>query len=204
MNFFKEGTASHKHLEYRRQVKSGVRLGVGCGLFLIGGMLLSAGMGRVVWSAVPPHYLLWPEPLGWTELVLAAALLFFSAEVWWQLLAGYMLIGFVKSLIVFMSGRDLFAPYGTFPRSQAAALGFFAASTILLTWRFAKHPPTLVDRVALTAYLFCFAWRANAIKFSDFDLGLVIALGCLLSAWTYNRVHRHHRGGQASRNRVTA
>jgi hypothetical protein len=33
-------------------------------------------------------------------------------------------------------------------------------------------------------------------KFSDFDLGLMIALGFLLSAWAYNRVQRHHRGDQ--------
>ncbi|MGH9740227.1 MAG: hypothetical protein ACRD4X_16825 [Candidatus Acidiferrales bacterium] len=183
----------------RKQIKSGLRLGVGIGLFLIGGMLLSAGMGSVVWSATPPHYVVWPEPMGWTELALAAAALLSSAGVWWQLFAGYMLIGSVKSVIVLITGTDLFAPHGLFPRPEAAALGFFGVASILLMWRFTKNRPTVVDRIALTAYLFCFAWRADAVKFSDFDLGLLVGLDCLLLAWAYDRIQRHHRPNHASR-----
>jgi hypothetical protein len=175
----------------RSQVKSGLRLGLGAGLFLIGWILLNAGMGRLVWSAAPQHYVVWSEPLGWTELALAAAALFSSAGIWWQVLAGYMLIGSVKSGIVFVTGRDLFAPDRPFPRSEAAALGFFGVATILLMWRFTKNQPTILDRIALTAYLFCFAWRADAARFSDFDLGLLAGLGCLLLAWVYDRVRRH-------------
>ena len=180
-------------------------MGVGAGLFLVGGMLLSAGMGSVVWSAIPPHYVVWPEPMGWTELALAAAALVSSAGTWWQLFAGYMLIGSVKSVIVLITGTDLFAPHGPFPRPEAAALGFFGVASILLMWRFTKNRPTVVDRIALTAYVFCFAWRADAAKFSDFDLGLLVGLGFLLLAWAYDRLHRHHRPDHTSRpNHVTA
>jgi len=105
----------HRNRTVGKQVKSGLRLGVGAGLFLIGGILLSAGMGRVVWAATPPHYVVWQEPMGWTELALAAALLS-SAGVWWQLFAGYMLIGSLKSVVVLVTERDLFAPHGSFPR----------------------------------------------------------------------------------------
>ncbi len=186
----------------RSQAKSGLRLGVGAGLFLVGWMLLSAGMGRVAWSAPPQHYLVWSDWVGWTELALAAAALLSSAGIWWQVLAGYMVIGSVKSAIVVITGRDLFAPYQPFARSEAAALGFFGVATILLTWRFTKSPPAVLDRIALTAYLFCFAWRADSAKFSDFDLGLLVGLGGLLLAWTYDRFRRrgrvvHHRGGFA-------
>ena len=38
----------------KEQAKSGLRLGIGLGLFLIAGMLLSSGMERVVWSGVHP------------------------------------------------------------------------------------------------------------------------------------------------------
>jgi len=183
----------------RKQIKSGLRLGIGAGLFLVGGMLLSAGMGSVVWSAVPPHFVVWPEPMGWTELALAAVALVSSAGMWWQLFAGYMLIGSVKSAIVLITGRGIFAPHGPFPRPDAAALGFFGVASILLMWRFTKKPPNVVDRVALTAYVFCFAWRADAAKFSDFDLGLLAGLGCLLLAWAYDRFQRHHRPNHASR-----
>jgi hypothetical protein len=189
----------------KEQVKSGLRLGVGAGLFLIGGMLLSAGMSRVVWSATPPHYIIWPEPLGWAELALAAALLLSSAGVWWQVFAGYMLIGSFKSVIVFITGTDLFAPYGPFPRPEAAALAVFGVVTILLMWRFKENPPTILDRIALTAYLFCFLWRANRAEFSDFGLGLIVGLGFLVFASAYDRIQRHRRPdhGSSRANHVT-
>lgn len=181
-----------------KQVKSGLRLGAGAGLFLIGGMLLSAGMSRVVWSATPPHYVVWPEPIGWTELALAAAALLSSAGVWWQLFAGYMLIGSLKSVIVLATGRDLFAPYGPFPRPEAAAFAIFGVATILLMWRFNKNRPTILDRMALTAYLFSIVWRAGTAEFSDFGLGLIVGLGFLIFASAYDRIRRHRRSDHGS------
>jgi hypothetical protein len=139
----------------------------------------------------PPHYVVWTDPMGWTELALGTAALLSSAGIGWQLFAGYMLVGSIKSSIGLITGTDLLAPNGPFPRPEAAALGFFGAASILLMWRFTKNPPTIVDRVALTLYLFCFVWRADAAKFSDFDLGLLVGLGVLLSAWTYDRLRRH-------------
>lgn len=188
-----------------KQVKSGLRLGIGAGLFLIGAMLLGNGMGRVVWSATPPHYVVWPEPMGWAELMLAAATLLSSAGVWWQLFAGYMLIGSFKSVIVLITGRDLFAPYGPFPRPEAAALAIFGVATILLMWRFTKNRPTILDRIALTAYVFCFAWRADRAEFSDFGLGLIVGLGFLIFASAYDRIQRHRRPdhGSSRANHVT-
>lgn len=189
----------------KEQAKSGLRLGVGAGLFLIGGMLLSAGMSRVVWSATPPHYIVWPEPLGWAELALAAALLLSSAGVWWQVFAGYMLIGSLKSVIVFITGTDLFAPYGPFPRPEAAAFAAFGVATILLMWRFTKNRLTILDRMALTACLFSIAWRAGTAEFSDFGLGLIIGLGFLIFASAYDRIQRHRRPdhGSSRANHVT-
>jgi hypothetical protein len=182
----------------RKQVRSGVRLGVGVGLFLLGGIFLGSGMDRAVWSATPPNYIVWPEPIGWTELAIAAAILIASAQVWWQLLAGYMLIGSFKSVIVCVTGRDLFAPHRPFPRPEAAALAAFAALTILLMWRFTRNRPTMLDRIALTAYLFCFMWRADRAEFSAAGPGLAAGLGCLLLAWAYERIRRPYRVGHAS------
>jgi hypothetical protein len=181
-----------------KQLKSGLRLGIGAGLFLIGGMLLSAGMSRVVWSATPPHNVVWPEPLGWAELALAAVALLSSAGEWWQLFAGYMLIGSLKSVVVLATGRDLFAPYGPFPRPEAAAFAVFGVATILLMWRFKENPPTILDRLALTAYVFAIAWRAGTAEFSDFGLGLVVGLGCLFLASAYDRIQRHRRPNRRS------
>jgi hypothetical protein len=182
-----------------KQVKSGVRLGVGAGLFLIGVMLLGNGMSRVVWSAIPPHFVVWPEPRGWAELVLAAAILLSSAGVWWRLLAGYMLIGSFKCVIVLITGRDLFAPYAPFPRTEAAELAAFGAVTILLMWRFSKNRPTIFDRIALTGYLFCFVWSADRAEFSAAGPGLAMGLGCLLFPWAYEHIRSRRRVGRALR-----
>ena len=189
----------------KEQVNSGLRLGVGAGLFLIGGMLLSAGMGRIVWSATPPHYVVWSDPIGWTELALSAAALIASAGVWWHVFAGYMLIRGLQSVVVLITGRDLFAPYGPFPRSEAAALAAFGVATILLMWRFTKNRPTILDRIALTSYVFCFAWRADRVEFSDFGLGLIVGLGFLIFASAYDRIRRHRRPdhGSSRTNHVT-
>src|SRR5271170_6307416 len=95
----------------KEQVKSGIRLGIGFGSFLIAVMLLGAGMSRVVWSAIAPHDIVWREPIGWAELLSAAVILFATADVWWQLLAGYMFVGCVKGVVVFITGRDWFSPH---------------------------------------------------------------------------------------------
>jgi hypothetical protein len=72
----------------RKQAKSGLLLGGGIGLFLIARMLLGNGMQKVVWAASPPHYVIWPEPTGWLELIAGVAILITTASAWWQLLAG--------------------------------------------------------------------------------------------------------------------
>jgi hypothetical protein len=167
----------------RAQAKSGLRWGVGAGLFLIWGMLLSSGLGRVVWSAVPPHRVVWPESIGWLELALAAAILLSTTGVWWQLLAGYMLIGAFKCVIVLVTGHDLFAPYGPFPRLEAAELMVFAVATVALMLRFAKSPLTILDRVGLTAFVFAFVWHADRAEFSASGRGLAVVLLALLIPW---------------------
>jgi len=164
----------------KEQVKSGIRLGIGCGSFLVAAMLLSAGMGRVVWSAVAPYHIVWREPIGWAELLAAAVILFSTADVWWQLLAGYMFVGCVKGVVVFITGRDLFSPHSAFPRLESAGLAVFAALTVALLFRFVGAQPTIVDRVALTLFVFCLVSSAATAKFSSVSLSLVVALIVLL------------------------
>lgn len=48
--------------------------------------------------------MLWAEPIGWVELIVAAALLFYTARVWMQWIAGCMLIGSMKGIVVFIAG----------------------------------------------------------------------------------------------------
>lgn len=167
----------------KEQAKSGLRLGLGIGLFLIAGMLLGNGMQRVVWSASPRHYVVWPDPIGWLELVSGAAILLSTVGAWWHLLAGAMVLGAVKSVIVLLTGRDVFAPHTPFPRVEALELLVFAVASVALMVRFRKNPLTVIDRVALTVYLFSFMWHGDQVEFSAATPGLALGLFALLVAW---------------------
>lgn len=167
----------------KEQAKSGLRLGISLGLFLIAGMLLSSGMERVVWSASPPHYVVWPEPTGWLELALATAILLSTAGVWWMLLGGCMVLGSVKCVIVLLTGRNVFAPYDPFPRLEAVELLVFAVASVALMFRLWKKPLTIIDRVAITVYLYSFMWHADRVEFSAAGPGLALGLFALLAAW---------------------
>ncbi|MDT8067721.1 MAG: hypothetical protein ROO76_06090 [Terriglobia bacterium] len=167
----------------KEQAKSGLRLGIGLGLFLIAGMLLSSGMGRVVWSASSPHYVVWPEPIGWLELTLATAILLSTAGGWWMLLAGCMVLGSVKCVIVLLGGGDVFASQATLTRLEAVELLVFAVASVVLMLRLWKKPLTIIDRVAVMLYLYSFMWHADRVEFSAAGPGLALGLFALLVAW---------------------
>jgi len=180
-------------------MKSGLRLGIGAGSFLIGLLLLGFGMSRVVWSASPSHSVVWHEPLGWSALTLAGVVLVCSAGVWWQFLAGYILVGCLKSMIALITGRDLFAPYEPIARIQSAKLAAFCVATLVLMFRFSKSQPTMFDRIALTVYLFCLMWSLHGAVFSVSGRGLIVALFALLISWCVNQ-WREHKSCPGSRN----
>jgi hypothetical protein len=169
----------------RRQLRSGLRLGLGFGAFLVGGMLLGNGMERVVWSARGTHSILSADPIGWIELSVSGAALIYSASVWWQLFAAYALIGSGKALILMITGRAWGAPYGNLPRAESFAFLVFGIVTVVTSWRFIKHPVTVIDRLALTACLFCVMWRAETAEFAAFGPSLAVGLFFLLLAWAY-------------------
>ena len=167
----------------KKQIKSGVHLGIGAGSFLIAAMLLGAGMRRIVWSTPAPHHIVWREPIGWAELLAAALILVLTADVWWQLLAGFMLFGCFKGAVIFITGRDLFAPHAPFPRLDSAVLTLFAVATLALLFRFADTRPTIVDRIALTLFVFCFMLSMTNATFSAADPSLAAAFIVLLVSW---------------------
>jgi hypothetical protein len=177
----------------KEQIKSGVHLGIGAGSFLIAVMLLVGGMRRVVWSTAAPHHIIWWEPIGWAELLAAALILLLTADVWWQLLAGIMFFGSIKGVVVFTTGRDLFAPHGPFRRFDSAVLTIFAIATVALLVRFADNRPTIADRIALTLSVFCFTWSMTRPTFSAADASLAAALIVLLVSWAVSWLRKNNR-----------
>ena len=147
----------------KQQIVSGLRIGGSLGAFLIGGMLMGNGLGRIVGSA-GSHQIVWADWIGWAELVLAAAILLLTARTWLMLLGGYLLFDALKSLILFATGS--FPSHGFSTRVETLALVFYWVATLMLLFRFTENPPTVLDRVALTAYLFCLWPAATNSAFS--------------------------------------
>jgi len=158
----------------KEQVKSGLRLGGGLAVFFVALAPLVAGLRRVVWAA-PPRHLVWSEPIGWVELIVAATLLVLMAQVWMQWFAGCLLFGIVKGVFMLLAG-------GPIPRSELAIPVVFFVATLVLMASIGLRGTTLLDRIALTFYVFCIAWRADKGLFMPAP-SLAIGLAALFASW---------------------
>jgi hypothetical protein len=158
----------------KEQVKSGLRLGGSFAVFFLAMAPLVDGLRRVVWAA-PPHRLLWAQPIGCVELIVAAALLFYTARVWMQWIAGCMLIGSIKGIVVFIAGAPI-------SRLESAEVVVIFLATLAPMVAIGVRGPTLLDRVALTLYVFCLAWRADQGLFMP-SPSLAIGLAALFVSW---------------------
>jgi hypothetical protein len=138
---------------------------------------MGSGLGRILGSAAS-HRITWADWIGWAELVFAAAILLFTARIWLMLLGGYMLFGVFNGLVVFATGS--FASHGFSTRMEPLAVAFYCFATLALMFRFAKSPPTVLDRVALTVYLFCLWPAASGSAFSWWQ---VVGLATLAVSW---------------------
>lgn len=175
----------------REQARSGLRLGIGAASLFVGGMLLIAGLSSVVWAVGPGRNVSWSDPIGWFEVIAGIAILIPSAGLWWQLFAGYMLFAALKSLLLLVTGRDLYAPHDAVSRLTATLLAGYAMATLVLLARFIKNPPSIIDRFALALFLVALLWRADTAKFSDLAPGLIAGPLLLLAAQWLNSLVRH-------------
>src|SRR5882672_1256415 len=162
------------------EVKSGLRLGIGVVSFVSGAAVLAVGLARVAWSAAPPTLVLRADPVGWIAVACAGLVLFLTAGVWWQFLGGMILLGSVKTVIVIITGRDVFPPRAQVERLLSGELLAFCAVSLVLMFRFQEHKPATIDRVALTAYLACLVYSLLGKGLSVSGWGLAAALVCLL------------------------
>jgi hypothetical protein len=172
----------------KKQILSGLHLGVGIGGLLVGGMLMGNGLGRIAEFSPTAHHI-FADWIAWAELVLAAAILLLTARTWQLLLAGYLLFGALKGFVLFATGS--FPYHGFSPRIESLALIFYWVATLMLMFRFAQNPPTVLDRVALTIYLFCL-WPAGFN--SAFSWWQAVGLGALLSSWCVFRWRTRRHG----------
>ena len=159
----------------KQQVVSGLRIGGSLGAFLVAGMLMGNGLGRILGQE---SHVVSADWVAWVQLVVAAAILLLTARIWLILLAGYLLFGALKSLVFFVIGS--FPSHGFSNRIEVLVVLLYCVATILLMLRFAETPPTVLDRIALTIYLFCL-WPAAA--HSAFSWWQWVGLAALFVSW---------------------
>jgi hypothetical protein len=119
------------------QIKSGLRLGGGLGLFLIAAILLGDARTRPFFT--PSHYQI-PQ-----------SILLLTTHVWWLYIAGGVLFGVFKGLVAFMAGSDLFPTLLLSPRHHLIAFSMATRrtgcfGTLLAPSSFHQLPPFVAPR----------------------------------------------------------
>jgi hypothetical protein len=162
----------------KEQIQSGLRLGAGLGVFLIGVLLLGQARSRL--EVLSSHHQAgWSDWVVWLEIILSVGLLLFTVHVWYQWLAGCMFFGTLKGLIALVTGRDIF-PLSQVPATRLASLTVVAycVVTVLLLARFMDRKPTIVDRVAITLFLLCLLPSGSFPSIWE-----IVGLAGLLASW---------------------
>jgi hypothetical protein len=167
----------------KRQIVSGLRIGSALGVFLIATILMSQGLARIL-GLEGSHPTAWTDWIGWIELSIAAVMLVLTARTWLVLVGGYMLFGAIKGAFLFASGN--FPYHGFSTRVEPLELAIYGVLTLALLYRFAENPPTVLERVALTAYWFCFLYPSYGPTFA-LSRSQMIGLAILLAAWGVSR-----------------
>jgi hypothetical protein len=160
---------------------------------LIAAILL--GDARTRLFSTPSHYQI-PQSSYWLgsfEVLAATTILLLTAHVWWLYIAGGVLFGVFKGLVAFMVGSDLFPiRHVAYSRIQALGLIAYCLVTLLLLWRFSAVRFTIVDRIALTIWLFCFLSGATSLL-SAWQL---VGLGVLGLSWLIPRITNSRRSSR--------
>ena len=79
------------------------------------------------------------------------------------------------------------------PRLVALGLMLFAIASSFLTLSFTRRPLTVIDRVALLAFVYCLAFSMTP-DVATMSVALGIGLAFLLLAWVVDRIRRQDTG----------
>jgi len=170
-----------------QQVRTGLKLGLGLALFLLGGITLSITRGQIEVLRGGEHASAWIELAVLAGLVLSVGLLFFTAHLWYRWLAGCLLFVTVKGLIALVTARAVLPVRQiSATRTAAAVVVLYSAATLLSMLRFIDTRPTAIDRLALTFYFLCLLPTGSSFPSSWEIAGLF----GLLSAWIAFQLQR--------------
>ena|SRR5436190_11135107 len=144
----------------------------------------------------PDSFLVRSPASGWILLAVATTILIATMNRWVKILPGVLGYSTLGGLIMLASGQYNKVPV---PRLTAILLILFTVASSLLSLTFQERRLSIVDRLALLGFLFCLAFSATP-TFSTMLTALAIGVGCLLLAWTIDRIE--HRGDHGSSRQV--
>lgn len=168
-----------------RQIKSGFML-AGKTLFAIAvAGAFFGGIARLRLHEAPdPYFFVQRHPL--FLVITATAILVLTTNRWVKILPGVLAYGTLGGLIMIGSGQY---NHVAVPRSSAIALTLFCIASSALALSFAQRPLTLMDRLALMAFLFCCALSMSS---GNEVHALMVPIGVgflvLLTAWAINLI----------------
>jgi len=176
----------------KKQIKNGLRIGGGIGLFWVAAMLLGVAVDGL--RAAPDHLRLWPDGAIAAGLIaLATVILLLTARVWILYIAGCLLFAIPKCLVVMGSGKGFYSPLAPFSRLEAAELGLFSLVSLFLIYRVTvNHAPTVADRIAFTFFTFSLVFGLSRQDFAFVAIWQVAGVAVLCLAWLLSR--RQHGG----------
>ena len=172
----------------REQAKRGVRVGGGIAAFLVALIPLGDGFRRIWLANIPPQFSF--SGFGLVELTLAGAILIVTAHLWLPYFGGCIVLGFLQGLIVLSSGKSLYS-HKTLPRLETLGFLLFCGATLALLIRPLMGRTTILDRIALTLYIFSFPWYAmHDYNFSLTYPFMLAGPFLLLTSWCLDRWKR--------------
>ena len=175
-----------------KQVKSGLRLGAGIGLFLVAVATLGFVLDRVN-DAAPGHLRFWPGGvIAGILIALSVGILVLTARVWILYIGGCLLFAVEKSLMVIANGRSFYSPHEPFPRLLAAEVGLFSMLSLFLIYRLTvSHKPVMFDRFAFTLFTFAFVFGCSQHSLGLIALWHLAGLAVLCFTWLLSPKRSH-------------
>jgi len=124
--------------------------------------------------------------LGYALLIVAAVIMVATAEHWKRVFPGIMLAAVINSLLELWRGHAVNNPAVTIAPPIAAIHLLVTSGVTVLTLTFKSRHLSMIDRVALLAFVVTFFWQAVDSRFAS--LKLVGGALCVLVAWAINRL----------------
>ena len=183
------------------QVKSGFRL---VGLVLIGFVVAAMFFGGVIGLCFPGAV----DRSSWSGqhtavvtpifLIVSIPIMFVTMNRWLKVMAGFLGLGVLNGLISLGTGHVLANPTMPISHLYALSLTLFFAAAAVLAGKIKNRKLSVLDRILVMAFLFSLGilisyqgqreLTRSAPFNSTYFILMGIGLGCLLSAWVYDRL----------------